>query len=534
MWLANGRVWVCFGGMTGLPLRTISIWTMMVLCAVATAGCMGALAPEEMETGPKRTYSKLWGRQGEVWLPGGRLPDFSYAGYRSGEREIPDYPVATDVTAFGARGDDDADDTAAFKAAIAATEAGAVFVPAGRYVITEVLRITKPGVVLRGEDGGRTRLFFPKPLQEIEPNTGATTGGRVTSNYAWSGGFVRFQGSLGSKVLTPITAQARRGAQVVTVKDAGGLKAGQTVEVFMKDTPENTLIQHLYDGESDDVSQEKGRTRVSLVTKITSIEGDRVHLERRLRFDVKAEWTPVLRAFEPTVQDSGVEDMVFEFPVTPYGGHFTEVGYNPVTFVNVAHCWARRVKFVNADSGPMVGGVFNTVSDAVFESVRPKDNAGNQGHHGIFLQHTGDHLFTRFDIRMKFVHDISVSRCAGVVVSQGKGLDLCFDHHKQAPYEILFTAVDLGQGTRPWRSGGGAALGRHAGARVTFWNLRADGTLPEPPKYFGPWSMNFVGANFGRPPVLDAAGRWREEMIVDELRPSDLHASQLRRRLTRE
>ena len=176
MWLANGRVWVCFGGMTGLPLRTISIWTMMVLCAVATAGCMGALAPEEMETGPKRTYSKLWGRQGEVWLPGGRLPDFSYAGYRSGEREIPDYPVATDVTAFGARGDDDADDTAAFKAAIAATEAGAVFVPAGRYVITEVLRITKPGVVLRGEDGGRTRLFFPKPLQEIEPNTGATTG----------------------------------------------------------------------------------------------------------------------------------------------------------------------------------------------------------------------------------------------------------------------------------------------------------------------------------------------------------------------
>ncbi len=28
-----------------------------------------------------QSYSELWGRNGEKWRPGGRLPDFSFAGY---------------------------------------------------------------------------------------------------------------------------------------------------------------------------------------------------------------------------------------------------------------------------------------------------------------------------------------------------------------------------------------------------------------------------------------------------------------------
>lgn len=496
-------------------------------------GCVNALAPEVIEPGPQIIYSKLWGRYGETWLPSGRLPDFSYAGYRSGERPIPDYSVASNVEQFGAKGDDDVDDTAAFKAALAGTESGAIIVPPGRYIIGGVLRITKPGVVLRGAGSERTTLFFPTPLEKIEPNTGATTSGQPTSNYSWSGGFVRLEGKFGSKVLTPVTAGASRGDQVVVVKNAAGLSEGQTVEVFMRDTPDNTLTKHLYSDDADDVSNVAGKMTASLVTKITRIDGDRVYLERRLRFDVRPEWTPVLREFAPTVQDSGVEDLTFEFPATPYEGHFTELGANPLAFSGVAHCWGRRLKFVNPDSGPMVAGVFNTVSDVVYESRRAPDKKGNQGHHGIYLQHSGDHLFTRFDFRMRFVHDISASRCAGVVVSHGKGVDLCFDHHKRAPYEILFTVIDLGKGTRPWQSGGGHALGKHAGARVTFWNLRAEGPLPEPPKNFAPWSANLVGVDLGRAEVLDPAGVWQEAMMVEQLRPRDLHASQLARRLGR-
>ncbi|HTJ79311.1 MAG TPA: glycosyl hydrolase family 28-related protein [Rariglobus sp.] len=483
---------------------------------------------------PEVAHSRLWGENGERWLPGGRLPDFSYAGYRSGERPIPDYLPTISVAAYGARGDDEVDDTAAFQRALAAAVSGAVLVPPGRYIISDVLRITKSGVVLRGAGEGQSILYFPKPLEAIAPNPGATTGGLPTSNYSWSGGMVRLEGRINSVPLTFITAPAKRGDQAIVVAKPQMLAVGQWIEVFMTDTADNTLAAELYSGDAGDVSMLKGSSRASWVTRITKIDGTRVELERRLRFDVRPEWRPVVRSFRPTVEDSGVEDLTFEFPVTPYGGHFTEQGFNPLAFEGVANCWARRVKFVNPDSGPMVGGVFNTVSDAVFESQRPPDREGNQGHHGIYLHGGGDHLFTRFDFRMKFVHDISVSEAAGMVVSQGKGVDLCFDHHKRAPYEILFTDIDLGLGTRPWKSGGGAGLGKHAGARVTFWNLRAAGPLPPPPKEFSPWSINLVGVDVGLPPVLDGAGTWREIMPTRELQPADLYQAQLAVRLSHE
>jgi hypothetical protein len=511
------RFWVR-GGLTGIVL--------------GIAGCASeprAAAPVAA-TAETAYVSELWGRNGEKWMPNGRLPDFSYAGYRSGELPIPDYPVTANVETFGARGDDEADDTAAFQAALAAIEAGAIWVPPGRYIMTGVLRVKRSGVVLRGAGEGKTTLFFPKPLQAIEPDMGETTSGRPASNYAWSGGFVRFEGTFGSQVLTPIVAAAQRGGRVISVADGKGLSEGQMVEVFLKDTPEDTLAKHLYSEDAGETAELRGRTTASLVTRVASVQDNVAVLDRRLRFDVRAEWQPVVRAFEPTVQDSGVEDLTFEFPGTPYGGHFNERGYNPVAFVNVAHCWARRVRFVNTDNGPMVGGAFNTVSDVVYESARAPAAGGVQGHHGIYLRHMGDHVFTRFDFRMPFVHDISVSNCAGVVVSNGKGKDLCFDHHKRAPYEILFSNIDLGKGSRPWKSGGGDKLGKNAGARVTFWNLRAAGPLPEPPNSFAPPTINLVGVNPGAPDVTNAEGLWREGKPGARLVPVDLHESQLRRR----
>ncbi|MFA6961744.1 MAG: glycosyl hydrolase family 28-related protein [Opitutaceae bacterium] len=520
--------------MSVISINQLSLRVVLPCALLFTAGCASKPPAKQPVKEAQVAHSQLWGRDGELWFPAGRLPDFSYAGYHSGEQPIPDYPPTTSVVAFGARGDDDVDDTAAFQAALAETVSGAVIVPPGRYIISDILSITKPGVVLRGAGAENTTLYFPKPLEAIKPDSGATTSGRPTSNYSWSGGLVRLEGKLGSIPLTFITEPAERGDQVITVEKPQSLAVGQWIEVSMTDTKDNTLAIHLYSGDAGDISNLKGSTKTSLVTRITEIKDNRIQLERRLRFDVRPEWKPVVRTFRPTVQDSGVEDLTFEFPVTPYGGHFTEQGFNPVAFVNVANCWARRLKFINPDSGPMVSGVFNTVSDVVYESSRAPDKEGQQGHHGIYMGGIGDHLFTRFDIRMKFVHDISVSHAAGVVVSKGKGVDLCFDHHKRAPYEILFTDIDLGLGTRPWKCGGGVGLGKNAGARVTFWNLHAVGPLPEPPKDFAPLSINLVGVNVGSSAVVDPAGMWREILSTEELRPADLYESQLARRLARQ
>ncbi len=476
-------------------------------------------------------HSELWGGRGEKWSAPSRLPDFSFAGYRRGEKSLPQIPRGVSVKEFGAKGDGVADDSQAFLDAIAQVKSGAIEIPPGRYKITKILEITRSNVVLRGAGMDKTILFFPVPLNDIKPNMGATTTGQPTSNYSWSGGFIVLRGSFGSRKLADFTAIGLRGANVIEVSSASDLRVGQEVEVFESDTPANTLAVHLYSGDSGPVQNLKGRVRVSLIARITKLDGNRVHIDRSLRCDFRPEWKAQVRTFAPTVTESGVEGICFEFPDGTYKGHFTELGFNPIAFSGVAHCWARDVKTVNADSGPFIGGHFNTVQGLVMESRRKVDNQNCTGHHGVSLGGS-DNLLTDFDIRMRYIHDITVSNgSAGNVASRGRGLDLALDHHRYAPIENLFCNLDAGAGTRLWKCGGGADLGKHCGARGTFWNIRAAKPLTYPPAAFGPPSMNLVALETTQPSVTQVDGKWFEAIKPAELLPQDLHASQRARRM---
>ena len=476
--------------------------------------------------------SGLWGTNGERWSATSRLPDFSYAGYHCGEAPLPDIAPGVSVKNFGAKGDGVTDDTRAFLAALASVRSGAVEVPPGRYVITNILEIKRSGVVLRGAGADQSVLFFPRPLQEIKPDWSETTDGLKTSNYSWAGGFVWFQGSFGGRVLADITAPAQRGDKMLTVNAPAKLHPGQRVEIFQRDNADNSLAANLYSGDPGNTKNLLGSTYAALVCRITRIDGNQIHFDRPLRFAVQLQWHPQIRSFDPTVTESGVENLCFEFPNTPYAGHFTEAGYNAVAFSGVADCWARNLRITNADSGVFPNGCFCTIKNIVFESARPPD-AGLHctGHHGMNFAGQ-DNLFTAFDFRTRFVHDISVDHCAsGNVAASGQGVDLCLDHHERAPYENLFTDIDAGAGTRLWHCGGGAALGKHCAARGTFWNIRARTPQKYPPAAFGPASMNFVALQTDSSSGKKSSGRWFEAIPPDKISPRDIHAAQLARRL---
>ncbi len=480
-------------------------------------------------------HSALWGARGEKWTPAGRLPDFSFAGYQRGDRAIPapDMKSAVSVRDFGAVGDGERDDSDAFLNALASVGRGVIYVPPGRYRITKIIEIRKPGLVIVGAGPTKTTLYFPVPLENIRPNPGRTTGGRPTSNYSWSGGFFWFIGDYSADVLAEVRGDARRGDTTLTVSSTAQLRPRQWVEIFQRDDAEDSLAAHLYSEDPGPTGKLGGTTTASLVAAITAIDGNVIHIDRPLRFDVRARWAPRLRRFAPTVTEAGIEHLAFEFPNTPYAGHFTEAGFNAVAFTRVAHCWVRNVRVVNPDSGLFIAGKFNTVRGIVFESERPPDpERASAGHHGIYLS-DDDNLFTDFDFRMKFIHDISLSHCGGNVISDGRGVDLTFDHHKRAPYENLFTNIDAGLGTRLWVSGGGEELGKHCGARGTFWNIRARNPLGYPPEAFGPPSMNLVAFTTAQPSLTEPEGRWFEAIPPGAIEPQNLYRAQLTRRQAR-
>jgi hypothetical protein len=477
--------------------------------------------------------SDLWGMNGERWNPRGRLPDFSYAGYHSGDAPLPQVPRGVSVKEFGAKGDGATDDTAAFQKALAAIKTGAIEIPAGRYRITDILEIKRSNVVLRGAGPDKSVLFFPRQLNEVKPNWGATTTGRPTSNYSWSGGFVWFKGNPGNRPLATVTGTAQRGEATIRVSNAKNLSVGQRVEILETDTPQNSLADLLYSGDAGDTSKLLGTTRASIVCHVLKITGDQIDIDRPLRFDIKPEWQPRVVSFEPNVTESGVEDLGFEFPVTPYQGHFTELGFNAVAFSGVADCWARNLRIANADSGIFTNSYFCTVSRVVFESARAPDANRSTGHHGLNFEGE-DNLFTDFDFRTQFIHDITVDHNAsGNVSAHGRGIDLSLDHHRRAVNENLFTDIDAGAGTHLWLSSGGDGLGKHAAARNTFWNIRARRPQNYPPPDFSPLSINLIAVKTQQPSEKNLTGRWFEAIPPAQIIPQDIHTAQLARRLQR-
>lgn len=484
--------------------------------------------------------SQLWGISGELWSSTSRLPDFSYAGYRRGEVAVPtDLDFAKrpsrSVKEFGAVGDGVADDTQAFEAALRESSGQVIDIPPGEYLITKPLIIDQPGTVLRGYGSDRSRLRFTKPLNDIQPNWGATTTGQRTSNYSWSGGFVTVKGQLDSTPLCQVTAQSQRANKTLVVSNLEFLRVGNFVRLQMTDEPSQSLARYLYHEDPGPLENLQSRARVTWSAAIVSLNNDTktMTVDRPLPTDVRLEWQPILFHAASSVEESGIQGLSFYFPNEPYAGHFTELGFNAVALSGVRNCWVRDIVIHNCDSGIFVSGSQNTVQNVVFTSERLEEPTRHAtGHHGITLGGQ-ENLLTEFDFRTRFMHDITVTNgSAGNVAMRGRGIDLCFDHHRYAPHSNLFTEIDVGLGSRVFQSGGGAALGRHSAAWTTFWGIESQQPLTWP-KGWSPEQINLVGIETESDAILDSDGRWLEPIAPGRLIPENLYQAQLKLRLSR-
>lgn len=135
--------------------------TQLLPPAASRAGLAASALPQALGAAPPPEPQMLGDvAPPELPLPLGPPPgrgdlDWSWAGYRDGA-PLPSAPPRWNVKDFGAVGDGVADDTPALAAALAAAHAdpaggGVVLLPAGTYVLRQPLRISRSGIVLRGE-----------------------------------------------------------------------------------------------------------------------------------------------------------------------------------------------------------------------------------------------------------------------------------------------------------------------------------------------------------------------------------------------
>ena len=478
--------------------------------------------------------SELWGSQGELWTPASRLPDYSFAGYRSAAAPIPSPAVVANVIDFGAVGDGVADDTTAFENAIAAANNGAVLVPAGRYKITRVLYIRKSNLVLRGAGQALTTLVFPKHLTEL---LGPPPGTAGLESWSWSGGLIWVEGVETTTKLANVAAPADRGSNTLELSSIAGLSVGQTIRLTMTD-PDGSLGRHINADQLDAHPTLVGRRLVRFPARIAAINGNTVTLDRPLRLDVRTAWTPEIRSFTGQLEEVGLEGFTLEFPATPYGGHFQEPGFNGIWMDGVANSWVRDITVHNGDSAVMLErSLFSTVANLSLTGAVarrfPTNGTYYTGHHGVQLRRSDDCLVTDFSIATRFYHDLTVEDATGCVFMKGSGVDVNFDHHTYLPYENLFTQINVGLGSRHFSSSG--SRNPESAARETLWNVsstNAVNTLPNPSPSRGLWPQaNFVGINTTLATTRDPVNAWIEAIAPASLSPANLYEAQLARRL---
>ncbi|MEQ7008992.1 glycosyl hydrolase family 28-related protein [Actinopolymorpha sp. B17G11] len=536
-------------------------------------GAVAQPAPPYLAPAPHPAPAQLWQEYLAAPDTHPQVPNVSYAGYRRGERDIPRLPERVNAKTFGATGDGNTDDTVAINAAIDATAAaggGAVVLPPGTYKTSGLIRMHHSGVVLRGLGTSRTVIFCDKSLEE-----GYAFNRREgdLSQWSWSGGLVWFvpkrllesmrdaeflgnEGWMDNETLTPVVADASRGARTLAVEDAGDIRAGDHVLLAVRNVPDSSLLAHLagdVDGTAAyDWNSRATRLRPEISTwagapnfvdyrwpvEVTHVSGDQVTLAQPLKFDLRTVWEPRLQTLGPVVRESGIEDLTLRMRLTQQQPHNRDFGFNGPAFSAALNCWARNVHVENADNGFGLHSCKGV-------TLRDVSVGGRQRHHSYICRvQAHDNLVTRFRIDRATVplpsgsthHGINVEGLAsGNVWSDGVMENGTFDSHRALPFENVRTDITV---TNDAFVGGAGDAGPRFGARFAHWNVRVTNgrTYAVAIHDMAPRAavVGIAGATtFASGLPRDFTGDLGSvsEALGSGAVPADLHAAQLRARL---
>ncbi|TNJ64206.1 hypothetical protein FE784_21555 [Paenibacillus hemerocallicola] len=414
------------------------------------------------------------------------IPDCSFAGYRYSEQALPDIPEVISVKDTGAAGDGQRDDTLAFKRAIeraALSGGGAIYVPEGEYLLSDILYFRHSGIVMRGAGKDKTKLLFAKSLTDI---LGPLPFGvhPLRSQYAWCGGLIwvgpqasmtkdNWEGWDDKETLASLTAPAKQGAMTVQVdaEDAGKLTPSMAVQMTWDNPSDHSLLEAIAGHErmkaTDWVSDGQMLTRWPRwywPTEIAKVEGTTVTLKQPLRLEVREKWNVALRPLGSHIREVGIEHLTIRMLHNDSDYvHLQDKGFNGIYFNRAMHCWVREVAIHNAENGIIHAAVKSSTVSGLTVS-------GREHHHALALRlHSHDNVFTDFRIESKTVHGINTEGLSsGNVWRKGVMVHGTFDSHRLMSFDSIRTDITLHNDGKP---GGGDGFGPFLGRRMVHWNV---------------------------------------------------------------
>lgn len=449
-----------------------------------------------------------------------RLPDFSYAGYNHGMGEIPEAKGRLiDAAEYGVRADDDIDDSKALLEALAAAHEtpGPVILqlPKGKVIVSEILKIKRSDIVLRGAGSGAdgTHLHFPRPLQMIDKSDSLDELRKylrkydkrqrekdrnideLFSEYSWSGGFIWVQkdGTRAAAYLESedpeiiVLAEANSGeagTKTVSVTNTDKLNIGDVVELqWLNRKGENgPLLKEMYGDTDLKIGSHHWtfaeRPLVRQKTKIVSIDGNVLTLSDPLLHNISKD-IPAQFAQWDHLENVGIEDLRITFPQSPYFGHHLERGYNGIYFTSVFDGYIRDVTFENADSGILSYKSANVTISNI------KTNGERQAHYSVHAGNVHNVLIENLTVNNAPIHSLSLNtqstKCVfkNAIVNEASVLD----QHAGANHQNLFDNVTLnvdavrdekGPYYPVWNGSGAGYWQPGHGRYNTTWNLKVN------------------------------------------------------------
>ncbi|MDZ7720393.1 MAG: T9SS type A sorting domain-containing protein [Balneolaceae bacterium] len=272
---------------------------------------------------------------------GNRIPDFSHAGYRNGEAELPYYPVKISVEP------QPGDDTNRIKGAISSVEGlppdkngvrGAVLLKPGVYQISDQLRIEASGVVLRGSGSG------PDPenatILEVSKSFRGTVIQIGSGKYDWFKHY-RDPETFITTEFVPV------GSRNFSVADISIFEVGDNI--ILRHRSLQKWLDSINGGDTaTDPPWEEGYIEIYYNRTITGIQDSTIsidapvfnHLDRSL----SKTWVYPLGC-ENLVEESGIEYLRIEIQTS--GQTSENHAENGVLFNGVENGWARYVNVLH-------------------------------------------------------------------------------------------------------------------------------------------------------------------------------------------